>query len=492
MIHYDKNSNLIEKTIFYLEDDELTNESTSFLLKRFYKNVHSFYNANDALNAINNGITPDFILSDIEMPIINGIEFAKKIRELKLDIPFIFMTAYSDSEYLKEALELKINKYIVKPVSDTEKLINEIFTLLEEYENSKVKDFITDSSIYTKTDDQGIIIYVSNSFCELTGFSRDELIGKRHNILRHPNMPKLTYENLWKTINSGKIWKGELKNIRKNGEAYWIEHTISPEFDNEGNITGYYSLSNDITEKKDFEEEHLRLLQEAKHSSIEELLENISHQWRQPLSVISLNAAQLEIDLDFESLTEEEKRVSLGTIISNTHKLSKTIEKFSKYISNDKKLCAIYIEDEIDLAIDMIGSSLSSNKIDLILDIDFENKTKMTFVQNEIAQIIISLMTNSKEALIQELNLEKKWIKISSSCINNIYTIIIEDNANGIDESIKDRIFEPYFTTKFKSDGVGLGLHLTQRIVKESFKGDIDFENSEFGAKFTISFPIKE
>ena len=492
MIKYDKNSVLTEKVIFYVEDDVLANDSVTFLLKRCYKNVYSFTNPVEALDKIKENIHPDIVITDVQMPVMNGIDFLKELRNNNINIPKIVMTAFNDSEYLKEALDLKVDKYITKPIVNMDEVIDEVFNLLSLNDEKKLNNFLNNSSIYTKTDINGFILNVSDGFCELSGYSRQELIGNKHNILRYPNMPKNIYENLWNTIQSGKISKGELKNLRKDGATYWIEHTISPEFDDNGTIIGFISLSNDITEKKNFEEEHLRLLREAKNSSIEDLLENISHQWRQPLSVISLNAAQLELDLEFKNLSETDKRNSLESIMNNTQKLSSIIEKFSSYISNDKYLCNIFIEDEIEHAIDMFESSLITNKIKLIKEIDLENKTKISFVQNEITQVVLSLLSNSKEAFIATNKQDDKFIKITAKKENDSYKIILEDNAGGIDKSIIDKIFEAYFTTKFKAEGVGLGLHLTQRIINESFKGDISIKNSDQGAIVTIDFPITE
>lgn len=490
MSQYNKASLLINKIIFYVEDDVFANESTSFMLKNFYPNVKSFFNGKDVLDAIEKGITPDLILSDIQMPSMNGLELIHKIKDKGFEIPIILLTAFNDNNYLKKALDLKIDKYITKPIINIRTLIDDIFLLLEQYDNQKLKNILTNSSIYSRTDLKGTITNVSESFCQLTGYSKDELIGNSHNILRFPNMPKSVYQNLWETISQNKIWKGELKNLRKDGTYYWIEHTISPDFDESGKKIGYMSLSSDITQKKDFEDTHLRLLQEAKHASIEELLENISHQWRQPLNLITLIAGQLDIDLQFKNLSDEEKKELLESIIDNSQKLSDTIEKFSKYVSNDKKLCNIIIEEEISYAIDLLKSSFLANRVNIIDEIDYAYKTEKILVQNEISQVIINLLTNAKEAHQKDENKSNRWVKIKSSKDEIFYYISIQDNAGGIKKDILEKVFEPYFTTKFKSNGVGLGLHLTQRIIIESFKGEINLKNCEDGIKIDIKIPL--
>ena len=273
-----KNSPISNKVIFYLEDDKFTSESTTFLLKRIFNNTYSFFNCLDALKAIDEGLIPDIIISDIEMPEMTGLEFLSTIKDRGLNIPSILISAYNDSEYLKSALDIKVEEYIIKPLIDANIFIEKITKILEKSEENRIKNSLHDKSIFTKTDLEGNIVYVSNGFCDLSGYSKEELIGKKHSLVRYPNMPTAIYKNLWKTIQEGKIWKGELRNLTKNGNSYWIEHTISPEFNDEGKIIGFMSVSNDITKKKEFEDKHFELLQAAKHASIEDLIENISHQ----------------------------------------------------------------------------------------------------------------------------------------------------------------------------------------------------------------------
>ena len=108
--------------------------------------------------------------------------------------------------------------------------------------------------IASKTDTKGIIIYASKAFCEISGYKEEEIVGKPQNIIRHPDMPKELFRGLWKTIKNGYIWKGEIKNRKKNGSFYWVEVVITPEFDDKKNIIGYSAIRQDITSKKEVEE----------------------------------------------------------------------------------------------------------------------------------------------------------------------------------------------------------------------------------------------
>jgi len=104
--------------------------------------------------------------------------------------------------------------------------------------------------IASSTDTRGVITEVSHAFCEISGYSREELLGRSHNIVRHPDMPVALYDGMWRTIKNGVSWHGEIKNRRKDGSSYWVEATITPRYDREGRITGYAAIRHDITDKK--------------------------------------------------------------------------------------------------------------------------------------------------------------------------------------------------------------------------------------------------
>jgi len=139
-------------------------------------------------------------------------------------------------DYIKE-----INSLLQKN-KDSDKNIIESLKLLEEYKNA-----IDESSIVSKTDLDGIITYVNNKFCELSGYSREELLGQNHNIIRHPDTPAKNFENLWKTIQNKQIFKAVIKNRRKNGETCYVDSTVVPILDNDNNIVEYIGIRHDVT-----------------------------------------------------------------------------------------------------------------------------------------------------------------------------------------------------------------------------------------------------
>lgn len=142
-------------------------------------------------------------------------------------------------------------KYLESIVSFMAKNINK--AQLDD-KTSKYIKLIDQNVSFSKTDTKGNIIDVTEAFCKLSGYSKEELIGKKHNILRHPDVPESTYKDMWETIKNGEIWMGEIKNKNKEGGFYWVYSIVSPDFDINGNIVGYTALRNNITDKKKIEE----------------------------------------------------------------------------------------------------------------------------------------------------------------------------------------------------------------------------------------------
>jgi PAS domain S-box-containing protein len=171
--------------------------------------------------------------------------------------------------------------------TDLVKLVQELSQHLSQYESSYVtlqermealerelrdRTALVDAfALVSETDTRGIITYANKKFCEVSQYSLDELIGKPHNIIRHPDMPKSVFKELWDTIKAGKIWQGEVKNRRKDGSHYWVYATVGPLLDADGYPYRYISMRIDITKQKDLEE----ALRRERALIAEELRENL-------------------------------------------------------------------------------------------------------------------------------------------------------------------------------------------------------------------------
>lgn len=198
---------------------------------------------------------PDLILLDIMMPGIDGYETCRLIKEDNelAEIPIIFLSAKSEVEDKVKGFEVGAVDYLLKPF-ETIEVLARIKTHLSMYKlkmdlnrSIEIMDRYVISSI---TDAKGIITDVSLAMCKISGYTKEELIGKSHNILRHEDMHNDVFKNLWKTILSGKTWKGEIKNLKKNGDVYWVYTIITANKDLNENIVGFTSVRTDVTDKK--------------------------------------------------------------------------------------------------------------------------------------------------------------------------------------------------------------------------------------------------
>ncbi|XPV68214.1 MAG: ATP-binding protein [Halarcobacter sp.] len=260
-----------------------------------------------------------------------------------------------------------------------------------------------------------------------------------------------------------------------------------------------YSIIRDITEslkiKKDYEDKQKLFYQQAKMASMGEMLENIAHQWRQPLSTITTASSGIKIKKEFDSLDDVFFNDSLDIILKSANFLSQTIEDFRNFFKHSEIIEEFSTIDVLEDSLNILKLKLQSNNI----KVDIQNKTqeKLQGYKNELIQVFLNILNNSVDAF-KTSDVENKLIQIIIYTKNNYICIDIQDNASGIDEEIIEKIFEPYFTTKHKSQGTGIGLYMSEQIIEKHFDGKIIVKNSNFqcnskefyGANFKILLPL--
>ncbi|MCK5294319.1 MAG: HAMP domain-containing histidine kinase, partial [Arcobacteraceae bacterium] len=234
-------------------------------------------------------------------------------------------------------------------------------------------------------------------------------------------------------------------------------------------------------------------------ASMGEMIGNIAHQWRQPLATInsSIIGIKTKIAMEKYDLSKEEERGSFlillntkfNSIENNVEYLSTTIDTFQDFIKEKKEIKKVILQDRIDLTLNILEVSLSNNFIELKNNVDYKKPIEITMVIGELSQVLTNIINNAKDVLKQN-KVDKPWIAISLVKKENIAIITIEDNGGGIPDDIMPRIFDPYFTTKHESQGTGLGLHMSYKIIVESLKGRLWAENTNNGAKFFIELSL--
>jgi signal transduction histidine kinase len=237
------------------------------------------------------------------------------------------------------------------------------------------------------------------------------------------------------------------------------------------------------------------LLEQSKMAALGEMIGNIAHQWRQPLSVISTASSGLKMKQEYGILEEDEMFSVLDSINENTQYLSKTIDDFRNFIIGKREKRLFNLSEQIDSFLSLMIGSIKTHDIHLIRN--EQTNIEINGYPNELTQCLMNIVNNSKDAF-EEKGIKEKYIFIKTYTKNSSIFIEIKDNAEGIKEDIIPKIFEPYFTTKHKSRGTGLGLSMTYRLITEGMKGNIKVKNTSFkykdnnykGAEFTITLPI--
>ncbi|XPV69156.1 MAG: ATP-binding protein [Halarcobacter sp.] len=270
--------------------------------------------------------------------------------------------------------------------------------------------------------------------------------------------------------------------------------------ENVANITGVAiekhinneKLKRERKEKKQQEE---LLLHKSKQAMMGEMLENIAHQWRQPLSVISTYATGIMMKKEHGMCTKDLEKDAFEAINLNAQYLSNTIENFRKFFLSNSEKVNFFVEDSIDYTLKLVEARFKNLNIKLINEID---SSEIYNYRNELTQVFMNIFNNSADAL-EDVDIDSRYIQVRSYKEINRVKIIIIDSANGAKSDIIPKLFEPYFTTKEENYGTGIGLFMCYEIIVKHMKGTITAKNSSFklddksftGLEFTISLPIE-
>lgn len=240
--------------------------------------------------------------------------------------------------------------------------------------------------------------------------------------------------------------------------------------------------------KKNTKQQHM-IMQQNKLAQMGEMIENIAHQWRQPLAQINSSIILIDAILEKHSFKDTLVENKLTEIESLTFYMSKTISDFKNFFNPNKKKTIFKVENAIQKASDVLKGLINSHHIQI--EINIEKDLKINSYLGELQQVILIIINNSIDAFIH-MNIHFPKILINAYTDNENLFIHIEDNALGINSDLLDKIFEPYFTTKHKAQGTGLGLYIAKMVVENSLLGFLSVENKQNGACFTIKIPKGE
>ena len=237
-----------------------------------------------------------------------------------------------------------------------------------------------------------------------------------------------------------------------------------------------------IIDISDIKRKEALLAEQTKLAAMGEMIGNIAHQWRQPLNIISVISSGTRLKKEMDLLTDDMLVDALKTISETTEHLSNTIDVFKDFLKENKEKSSFNLSQNIMNNISLIDTILNENEIEI--DLDLDDSIYIYNFANEFSQAFINILHNASDAIAFKLKKGSlKIIKITTKQLDGHATIEIADNAGGINSEIINKIFEPYFTTKHKFQGTGLGLYMTHKIIQESMKGKINVSNNTFTYK---------
>jgi two-component system NtrC family sensor kinase len=467
-------------------------------------------------DAFKNIVNTDLIISDLNLSDGNG-KVILQDKFIKENIPVIIMTSFGGEEIVVDLMKAGAADYVLKSnqafmkLPETAENVNKLWKLREERkkaddERKKLTiaiDYSPDAIVIT--DSFGIIEFVNPSFEKITGYSKKEVIGKTPSVLNSGRQDEKFYKNLWETIKTGNTWKGTFINKKKDGELYEEEAAISPVLNEQGLIANFVAVKRDISERIQMENQ---LRHAQKMESVGTLAAGIAHEINTPLQYLTDNTMFIKdsflqfipiIDkivkfniagsFDLENI-KELIPTSIEESISGL-KVVREIVAAMKNFSHPGKADKQYAD--INKAINStvtITRNVWKYTSEVKTNLD-EKLPKVKCHLGDINQVILNMITNASDAIGEEG--AKGVIEISTSVEGDFVLIKISDTGGGIPEELKEKIFQPFFTTKDVGKGTGQGLAISYDIIINKHHGSIDIDTKKgIGTTFIIKLPIEE
>jgi PAS domain S-box-containing protein len=531
-------SSLLKTEVYLAVDKEIYKDAPKFVKKKLEKT----YRSNTHYIVYNTFDIPD----KVEDKIFDNskIEFRDKIFTILssdlIDVSskklghFIFLADVTvEYEILYSAIQLLVivliiittimiligGKYLKNKENDINRLTNQL-----DSKNEFLERLIETAPvpIYFK-DTSKRFIHINDAFLDTFGYSKSQVVGytnsdiedisrvdyynsKDDELISNPEHMQV-YETKWEDENH------DIKSLVSYRSAF---------YNPDGTIGGIIGIIYNITEQKKLEvelkefnerlteqvdkevsarlqvekekkEQEQLLIQQSKMASMGEMIGAIAHQWRQPLNSLSITK-DLLIDDYYEEALDDTKVEKFESKMNNLIQyMSKTIDDFRNFFLPSKEKCHFNLYKEITSIYDIVSAQLSSNNITLSISSN-EKHIDLYSYPNEFKQVIINIINNAKDAIVKQMKnkaIKKGSIDINISKEDNTLKITISDNGGGMSEEVINKVFEPYFTTKFEAQGTGLGLYMAKTIIEKNMNGQLTCHNIENGAIFTISIDLK-
>jgi len=497
-------------SVLVVEDDKAAGEFLARIIaKQFPQSV--IYLAENGRRGVDlfQEHAPDIVITDINMPVMDGIQMAVEIRALNTSAKIIAVSAKSDANYLLDAIRIGINRYVLKPINLTmlfEAMDDCIAHVNWSRQIKAQNDFIRKLSLAVEqstnmiiiADSKGAIEYVNPLFNEITGYTLEEVSGQNLQVLLANSIPSDTFEMLWNSISSGLKWRGEFVSRKKGGELFCVEASISPLTTEGESNTHYVTVMQDISERKQAESDKAKLEDQLQHAhkmdSVGRLAGGVAHDFNNMLGVIlgHVNLALMDLEPTqplYVNMMEIQKAAERSADLTRQLLAFARKQAITPTLVNMNEAVA----GVLNMLKRIIGEAIT---------LDWQPEKSVWSVKvdpSQLDQILANLCVNARDALADN---GKITIETGNSVIDKEYSadckgivpgeyvrLTVSDNGCGMDKETLDLIFEPFFTTKDTGKGTGLGLATVYGAVKQN-NGFI-YVHSEpgLGTTFSVFLP---
>ena len=484
-----------------LEKSEIKDNTLKLYINASYKDTQLGYSQlNFEIDTIGDVIKRDINVLILIFSFILFISYFLAIYYAKrFTKPILNLVSFLEKIEHSESLDKRIT---TNEQNEFGKLYDEANTMLERISSSHkalklaAVAFETQSGMII-TDKNRKILKVNKAFTTITGYEPHEVISRTPSVLKSGLHTQEFYDDMFENLDKQKFWMGEISNLHKNGSLVNENLTIQAVLNENDEVIYYVASFIDITLQKrvqeKLEEKDRMLVHQSKMAAMGEMIGNIAHQWRQPLSVVSIITSGMIVKKDLNISNENDDKKELKKIGDTVTYLSETIDDFKNFFKPDKEKKNFNVKDCYKKTMNLVDSRLDSLSIEVIENL---HDVELNCLENELKQVIMNLLNNSKDALEQRDD-DRKLIFIEIYEENDNAIFFIKDTGGGIPSNVINNIFKPYFSTKEKEQGTGIGLYMSIEMVEKHMNGQLLVENESFtydnisykGACFKIIIP---
>jgi C4-dicarboxylate-specific signal transduction histidine kinase len=444
--------------ILIIEDSPTQAEQLRYILEKHRYRVATAFNARDALSKIAER-KPSLIISDIVMPEMDGYELCRRIKEddASRTIPVILLTTLSDPRDIIRGLECGADNFITKPYN-------------ENYLVSRIKQMQMDRHQPKRENSDGVL--------EVNLAGQDYVI--KADCQQILNLFLSTYETAIQKNRELSQARDELAELNEHLEMRVAERTeeLSRSVTMLQEETGERMRAMEALREKE------QLLQnQSRLAAMGEMINNIAHQWRQPLNNMSLTVQILREVYHDGECSHEYMDDTVNQVMRLIQHMSHTIDDFRNFFKPDREMGRFNLKEKVCRTLVLVKDSFKVNNISV--DVKAEEDLFVTGYPNEYCHVLLNILNNARDALVERA-VGSPRITIHLFREDSRIVATISDNAGGIPDAIIDRVFEPYFTTKDAQKGTGIGLYMAKTIIEKRMNGTISVRNTDEGAEFRI------